>query len=41
MIVLTFGSGAVAQAEEPYYTDEVGMRLFNPFPNNVGRSNRP
>jgi hypothetical protein len=43
VIALAFASGALAQdkGEKPYYSDDVGMRLFNPYPNNVGRSNRP
>lgn len=35
------GSAPNLHAEEPYYSDNVGMRLFNPYPDNVGRSNRP
>jgi hypothetical protein len=39
IIALAFGSSAGAQdkGNEPYYPDDVGMRLFNPYPNNVGR----
>ncbi|MCH7228671.1 DUF6288 domain-containing protein [Haloferula sp. A504] len=41
LALLAFAPGAGAQNEESYYSDNVSMRTFNPYPNDVGRGNRP